>query len=155
MPLKFTILFLSLEPKKPRSGPMILHARKYSLGTQREGRGVRNPQLTGNRLSPAAAQKGAKAMANLLRFPGVQAKTGGLSRSTIWRLERDGLFPKRRLVTGKMVAWDESEIDEWITSRRQDFGPAPSWNFRNTKRNHAETTCDKGAALQSDSRNAL
>jgi prophage regulatory protein len=94
-------------------------------------------------------------MANFLRFPGVQAKTGGLSRSTIWRLERKGLFPKRRLVTGKIVAWDESEIDEWIASRHREFGPAPSWNFRPTKRNEAETTCDNGAALQSDSSKAL
>ncbi len=65
-------------------------------------------------------------MANLLRFPGVQVKTGGLSRTTIWRLERDGQFPKRRLITGKIVAWDEAEIDDWINSRSQEFGPAPS-----------------------------
>jgi prophage regulatory protein len=65
-------------------------------------------------------------MANLLRFPGVQAKTGGLSRTTIWRLERDGLFPKRRLVTGKIIAWDEAEVDEWIKSRNKEVGPMPS-----------------------------
>jgi predicted DNA-binding transcriptional regulator AlpA len=65
-------------------------------------------------------------MAKLLRFPGVQVKTGGLSRTTIWRLERDGQFPKRRLITGKIVAWDEGEIDDWIKSRSQEFGPAPS-----------------------------
>jgi predicted DNA-binding transcriptional regulator AlpA len=65
-------------------------------------------------------------MAKLLRFPGVQVKTGGLSRTTIWRLERDGQFPKRRLITGKIVAWDEAEIDEWIKSRSQEFGPAPA-----------------------------
>ena len=65
-------------------------------------------------------------MAKLLRFPGVQVKTGGLSRTTIWRLERDGQFPKRRLLTGKIVAWDEAEIDEWIKSRSQEFGPAPA-----------------------------
>ena len=65
-------------------------------------------------------------MANLLRFPGVQVKTGGLSRTTIWRLERDGLFPKRRLLTSKIVAWDEAEVDEWIKSRSKEFGPMPS-----------------------------
>ena len=69
-------------------------------------------------------------MAKLLRFPGVQVKTGGLSRTTIWRLERDGLFPKRRLLTGKIVAGDEAEIDDWITSRSQEFGPAPSRHFK-------------------------
>ncbi len=69
-------------------------------------------------------------MANLLRLSGVQAKTGGLSRTTIWRLERDGLFPKRRLVTGKMVAWDESEVDEWIKSRNKECGPMPSRSLK-------------------------
>jgi prophage regulatory protein len=75
-------------------------------------------------------------MANLLRFPGVQVKTGGLSRTTIWRLERDGLFPKRRLLTGKIVAWDEAEIDEWIKSRSKEFGPAPA---RSNKEIEAKT----------------
>ena len=69
-------------------------------------------------------------MAKLLRFPGVQIKTGGLSRTTIWSLERDGLFPRRRLLTGKIVAWDEAEIDDWIKSRSQEFGPAPSRHFK-------------------------
>jgi prophage regulatory protein len=69
-------------------------------------------------------------MANLLRFPGVQVKTGGLSRTTIWRLERDGLFPKRRLVTGKIIAWDEAEVDEWIKSRNKEVGPMPSRSLK-------------------------
>lgn len=72
-------------------------------------------------------------MAKLLRFRGVQVKTGGLSRTTIWRLERDGLFPKRRLLTGKIVAWDEDEIDDWIKSRIQEFGPAPSRHFKDVE----------------------
>lgn len=79
-------------------------------------------------------------MANLLRFPEVKVKSGGLSRTTIWRLERAGLFPKRRLLTDKIVAWDESEIDEWIASRHRKFEPGPAQNFRNTetRRNAAE-----------------
>ena len=72
-------------------------------------------------------------MANLLRFPSVQVKTGGLSRTTIWRLERDGLFPKRRLLTGKIVAWDEAEIDAWIKSRTKEFGPAPARSHKEIK----------------------
>ena len=64
-------------------------------------------------------------MAKLIRFPVVQARTGGLSRTTIWRLERKGAFPKRRLLTSRIVAWDEAEIDRWIESRNQQFGPPP------------------------------
>ncbi len=72
-------------------------------------------------------------MAKLLRFPGVKVKTGGLSRSTIWRLERDGLFPKRRLVSGRIVAWDETEIDDWIMSRNQEFGPVPGGSMKDVE----------------------
>jgi prophage regulatory protein len=72
-------------------------------------------------------------MAKLLRFQGVHVKTGGLSRTTIWRLDRDGLFPKRRLLTDKIVAWDEAEIDEWIKSRSQEFGPAPSRHYKDVE----------------------
>ena len=69
----------------------------------------------------------------ILRLPAVKSESG-LSRSTIWRLERNGLFPKRRLVTGKIVAWDESEIDEWIASRKQEFGPVPVRNLARSER---------------------
>jgi len=58
-------------------------------------------------------------MAKLLRLEAVQAKIGGLCRTTIWKLEKDGLFPKRRALTKKIVGWDESEIDVWIQSRDQ------------------------------------
>ena len=64
-------------------------------------------------------------MSNLIRFPVVQIKTGGLSRSTIWRLERDGCFPKRRVVTANTVAWNEAEIDEWIQSKNVGIGNVP------------------------------
>ncbi len=51
----------------------------------------------------------------LLRFPDVRARTG-LSRSTIWRLERQGLFPRHRRVSANVVAWVEAEVNEWIRS---------------------------------------
>jgi prophage regulatory protein len=43
-----------------------------------------------------------------------------LSRMTIWRMERDGQFP-RRLKIGRgsrgAVAWPESEVSAWIKER--------------------------------------
>jgi len=51
----------------------------------------------------------------LLRIGDVEAKTA-LDRVTIWRLERVGLFPRRRLVAGRTVRWIDSEIEEWIAS---------------------------------------
>ena len=71
-------------------------------------------------------------MSKLLRLPNVQAKIGGLSHITIWRLERKGLFPKRRVVTPKIVVWVENEIDEWIQSRDQGCGYMPA-NKHSTK----------------------
>lgn len=51
-----------------------------------------------------------------IRFLEVKKKVG-LSRYTLWRLEREGKFPKRRQIARNSVAWIESEIDAWIASR--------------------------------------
>ena len=48
----------------------------------------------------------------------------GLSRSTIWRQERTGSFPKRRKISRNAVAWLQSEIEAWITSREHATQPA-------------------------------
>jgi prophage regulatory protein len=52
----------------------------------------------------------------LLRFPVVRERTG-LSRSTIWRLERRGEFPRHRRISANAIAWVEAEIAEWIRER--------------------------------------
>ena len=54
--------------------------------------------------------------ARLLRFPTVRERTG-LSRSTIWRLERRGDFPRHRRISANVVAWVETEVVDWIRSR--------------------------------------
>jgi len=61
-------------------------------------------------------------VSKLLRLSAVQEITGGLSRSTIWRLERAGLFPKRRTLSTKIIAWNETEIDDWVRSRCHGSG---------------------------------
>jgi prophage regulatory protein len=53
----------------------------------------------------------------LLPFPEV-AQRVALSRSTIWRMERAGQFPKRRRLSVNKVAWWEPEIEEWLQSRK-------------------------------------
>ena len=65
-------------------------------------------------------------MAKILRLEAVQAKVGGLCRTTIWKLEKKGLFPKRRALTDKIVGWDEKEINEWIKSRDLKAGFTPN-----------------------------
>jgi len=52
----------------------------------------------------------------LLRFPIVRERTG-LSRSTIWRLERRGEFPRHHRIAPNVVAWIEEEVAAWILER--------------------------------------
>lgn len=51
----------------------------------------------------------------IIRFTQVQLATG-LSRSTIWRKERDGTFPRRRRISTNGVGWLESEVEAWVRS---------------------------------------
>ena len=53
---------------------------------------------------------------NILRLPAVMLKTS-LSKSSIYRLESLGQFPKRVRIGENSTGWLSSEIDEFITSR--------------------------------------
>jgi prophage regulatory protein len=52
----------------------------------------------------------------IIRVKHLAAKIG-LSVSTIWRMEKAGLFPKRRRISAGAVGWLESEVDEWLKTR--------------------------------------
>ena len=41
----------------------------------------------------------------------------GLSRPTLWRMEKAGNFPKCRRITAGTVGWLESEVNHWINTR--------------------------------------
>lgn len=51
----------------------------------------------------------------LLRLPEVVDITG-LSYTTIWRREKEGEFPRRRRISGNIIAWRSDEIEEWVES---------------------------------------
>ncbi len=55
----------------------------------------------------------------MLRFPSVRERTG-LSRTTIWRLERQGAFPRHRRISANAVAWLEHEVSAWIREKSTD-----------------------------------
>ena len=40
-------------------------------------------------------------------------RISGLSRTTRWRLERKGRFPKRRQISDNRIAWLLSELEAW------------------------------------------
>ena len=44
-----------------------------------------------------------------------------LSRTTLWRLEREGLFPQRIKLSENRVGWIEEELDAWIQSRKDAY----------------------------------
>ena len=56
------------------------------------------------------------ARTRLVRKPELQAIVG-LSDPTIYRLEKQGKFPKRLKIGGNSVAWMESEVLDWIQSK--------------------------------------
>ncbi len=41
-----------------------------------------------------------------------------LSSRTIYNLEKRGEFPRRIALTSRNVAWDLSEVEEWIETRK-------------------------------------
>ena len=46
----------------------------------------------------------------------------GLSDPTIWRMEKDGKFPKRLRLGGNSCGWLLSEIMGWMEQRAADRG---------------------------------
>ncbi|WP_080752341.1 helix-turn-helix transcriptional regulator [Alteromonas macleodii] len=43
----------------------------------------------------------------------------GLSRTTIWRLEKSGQFPKRVRLGQNSVGWLKGDVDTWLESRKE------------------------------------
>ena len=38
----------------------------------------------------------------------------GLSRSSILRMEKDGKFPKKIILSKRVVGWLESDVNDWL-----------------------------------------
>lgn len=41
----------------------------------------------------------------------------GLSRTTIWRREREGDFPQRLRLGGRRIGWNADEVVAWLEAR--------------------------------------
>ena len=50
-------------------------------------------------------------------------KLTGLSRTTLWRLERAGEFHNRIRLSKNSVGWDESDVARWLASRPRGLAP--------------------------------
>ena len=53
----------------------------------------------------------------ILRVAEVQARVGGIGRTTIYRWIRDGVFPAPRQVGPHTVGWLEADVDAWVAAR--------------------------------------
>ena len=51
-----------------------------------------------------------------LRRPEVESRTG-LSRSSIYALMDKGQFPRPRRIGKRAVAWDEADVERWLSQR--------------------------------------
>ena len=54
---------------------------------------------------------------NLIIRPGELAQQLGVSKVTLWRMEKDGKMPARIQISQKAVGWRTSEIEEWLNQR--------------------------------------
>ncbi len=52
----------------------------------------------------------------ILRFPEVREMTG-LSRTTLWRMEKEKQFPRRVQLGISSIGWKFSEVQNWIKKR--------------------------------------
>jgi predicted DNA-binding transcriptional regulator AlpA len=53
----------------------------------------------------------------LISFRELSDRLGGLSRTTIWRMQRRGDFPRPIPISPGRVCWDESAVDQWVEGR--------------------------------------
>lgn len=92
--------------------------RKHRCGRTKGAWIMGSTDVAVDRRSEAAGARleSATVPLRLLRFGEVRRRTG-LSRSTIWRMERSGVFPRRIKISINVVAWREDEVDKWIASK--------------------------------------
>jgi prophage regulatory protein len=96
-----------------------LHCRETHMDTET----IPTPNRRARRAAAAMARRGddartsaAEIAERIIREPECWRRTG-LSRSTRWRLERKGKFPKRRQLSPGCSGWLASEIAAWIAAR--------------------------------------
>ena len=56
----------------------------------------------------------------VVRFPELKQMLGNTSRSSIFRWERDGKFPKHFKLGANSIAWLLSDVEAWIAARAQE-----------------------------------
>ena len=73
-------------------------------------------RATGTAAVEEASSRNAAEPVAILNEPTLEDLTS-LSRTTRWRMERRGEFPKRVRLSPGRVGWRQAEIEAWIRSR--------------------------------------
>ena len=47
----------------------------------------------------------------------ITERLAGISDTTLWRMCRDGEFPKPISISANRKGWDEDEVNQWFSSR--------------------------------------
>jgi predicted DNA-binding transcriptional regulator AlpA len=76
---------------------------------------------------------------SILRTADVVRRTG-LSRTTLWRLERKGSFPTRVQLGLNSVGWRVEEIDAWIDRRPRGIARSVAHTCTHEKQGDHEPT---------------
>jgi prophage regulatory protein len=58
----------------------------------------------------------------IIRLPQTIQKKTGLSRSTIYKLESLGEFPKKIKLSPRTMGFLESEVDQWLADKATNRG---------------------------------
>jgi prophage regulatory protein len=98
----FSEMHVAAARPRPRPGP---------FRTGGSSGGLVNTRITSTPPSPVTVGP-----PRILRVQQVQDRTG-LSRTTIWRLERTNQFPKHCRISARAIGWRESDVTRWIEDR--------------------------------------
>src|ERR1700687_6181057 len=98
-----------------------MHCRETHMDTET----IPTPGRLARRSAPRTTRRGEDARASavdipdrIIREPECHQITG-LSRSTRWRLERTGEFPRRRRISAGCTGWLASEMAAWVADRAE------------------------------------
>lgn len=58
-------------------------------------------------------------MLNRIVRPKELSQLLGISKVTLWRMEKEGKLPARIKISDRAVGWTESSINEWIKNKTQ------------------------------------
>lgn len=82
--------------------------------------------------APVPQSRAAILRDRLLRLPEVESMTG-CKKSTIYKLMKDGKFPKCVCITRRMSAWPETAVLQWVQDRINQVEAQPELDGSNVR----------------------